>query len=330
VKHLLVVAVILTACIAHGQADDAAPDQHKKLSVHRLTAGQQTVWQGEQKFFHLLAQKDLKGYMALWDDGFVGWPDYMERPVGKPDIEASVAEEFRTAHAPDLPLPAPTPERMGRFGDVAITTYFWPEASESSPSQYRVLHAWQKGPNGWHIVGGMSCEVPQSRPAGAQSGSPPSSAKSADEAAVEAVVRGYEAAVQEFDYARVNTFLAPDAKWIERSAPEPAAFGPVVTGFWGDAKTTKVRLTNQPHDLEVHIADNLAWVTLFVDVTAIGDSEAARQLLGRTETEETGKPADATRSEWRATYTESEVLTRTPAGWKIVLGHTSRLPEKTN
>jgi len=48
------------------------------------------------------------------------------------------------------------------FGDVAVTHYFWPEADQSSPTVFRITHTWQKGPAGWHIIGGMSCGVPRS------------------------------------------------------------------------------------------------------------------------------------------------------------------------
>jgi hypothetical protein len=68
---------------------------------------------------------------------------------------------------------------------------------------------------------------------------------------------------------------------------------------------------------------------LQVDVTTISNNEAARALLARTELEETGKSSPSDQREWRATYIESEVLVKTPAGWKIALAHTSRLPEST-
>jgi hypothetical protein len=74
----------------------------------------------------------------------------------------------------------------------------------------------------------------------------------------------------------------------------------------------------------------MAWVTLFVDVTKTDDREESRNLLARTESKETRKLSDPTQREWRDIYFESEVLTKTPTGWKISLAHTSRLPEKTN
>jgi len=152
-------------------------------------------------------------------------------------------------------------------------------------------------------------------------------AQSDDKSAVEATVRGMEEAVQNYDFKRQDSLLAPGARWIERSRPELAAFDG--TGFFVRAKAAKVRLTNSPHDFDVHVQGDVAWITVLVDVTTIADNEEARALLARTELEETGKPSPPGQREWRATYVESEVLVRTPGGWKITLAHTSRLPENT-
>jgi len=147
-------------------------------------------------------------------------------------------------------------------------------------------------------------------------------ARSDEKSAVEATVRGMEEAVQAYDFARQDSLLVPGARWIEHSRPQPAAFDG--TGFFVEAKAAKVRLTNQPHDFDIHIQGDVAWITVLVDVTTIADNEAARALLARSEIEETSPPRQR---EWRATYVESEVLVKTPSGWKIALGHTSRLPD---
>ena len=126
-------------------------------------------------------------------------------------------------------------------------------------------------------------------------------------------------------FKKQDSLLAPGARWIERSLPLPAAYDG--TGFFVQAQAAKVRLSNRPHDFDIHIQGDVAWVTVLVDVTTISDNEEARALLARTETEETGKPSPPDQREWRATYVESEVLVRSARGWKIALAHTSRLPE---
>jgi ketosteroid isomerase-like protein len=290
------------------------------------------VWNGEQDYFRYLKTKDLKNFMALWDEDFVGWPDYTALPVRKREIRTSVAEEFQNP-ASTLPLlTKPSPEAITAFDDIALTFYFWPETDKTSATTSRIMHVWQNRKGSWHIIGGMDCEVPrpgQSVERATSSGNDKGSSPPSDEKiAVEGTVIGYEDALQTYDFGKANSFLAQDAKWIERSPPQTAASDGTEGGFWTKAKATKVRLRNEPHDFDVHVQENMAWVTLIVDVTTTADNEEARNLLARTETEETGKLSDPSQHEWRGTYVESEVLTKTPNGWKISLGHTSRLPEK--
>jgi ketosteroid isomerase-like protein len=296
-----------------------------------IDSKRQEVWKGEQEYFRFLKTKDLNKFMALWDDDFVGWPDYSALPLRKPDIRAGVVEEFKNP-ASSLPsLPEPSAEAINVFGDVALTFYFWPDADKTSSTTYRIVHAWQNGEGGWHIIGGMDCEVARTSQAVGHTTSSANDGPSTpndERAAVEATVRGYEEAIQNFDFNKANSFLAPDAKWIERSPAQTAAIDGTGGGFWTEAKATKVRLKNEPHDFDIHVQGNVAWTTLFVDVTTTADTDAARNLLARTETEETGALSDPSQREWRGTYVESEVLTKTPSGWKISLAHTSRLPDK--
>ena len=141
-------------------------EDHKKIANNPATAGhlspqQAEVWNEEQNYFRYLQARDLTSSISLWDDDFVGWPDYQKRPVRKAEIEADTAAEFR-APSDARPIPLPKPESVSVYGDVAITYYFWPETDESSPTIYRITHTWRKGPKGWRIIGGMSCAVPRS------------------------------------------------------------------------------------------------------------------------------------------------------------------------
>jgi hypothetical protein len=131
-------------------------------SEQSLSPQQKEVWNGEQNYFRYLQAKDLKSFMSLWDDNFVGWPDYSDHPLRKPDIESGVREEFQATPTSSRPTFSPKPEAITVFGDVAVTHYFWPDADETSPFKYRITHTWQKGPEGWRIISGMDCEVPRS------------------------------------------------------------------------------------------------------------------------------------------------------------------------
>jgi Domain of unknown function (DUF4440) len=134
-------------------------NQHSEQALPRE---QKEVWNGEQNYFRYLQAKDLKSFISLWDDNFVGWPDYSEHPLRKPDIESRVAEEVQATPTSTRPNPMPKPEAIAVFGDAAVTYYFWPEADETSPLKYRITHTWRKGPEGWRIISGMDCEVRRS------------------------------------------------------------------------------------------------------------------------------------------------------------------------
>jgi hypothetical protein len=131
-------------------------------SEQQLSRAQNEVWNGEQNYFRYLQAKDLKSFMSLWDDNFVGWPDYSDHPLRKPDIESSVSEGFQPTPMSARPNPMLKPESIAVFGDVAVTDYFWPEPDETSPFKYRITHTWRSGPEGWRIISGMDCEVPRS------------------------------------------------------------------------------------------------------------------------------------------------------------------------
>jgi len=129
--------------------------------IKPISSEEKEVWNGELNYYRNLHARDLKNFMSLWDDRFVGWPDYSQHPVQKAEIESSVAEEIQSGQTSSRPLPPPQPEAIAIFGDVAVTHYYWPEADKNSPFKYRITHTWQNGTNGWHIVGGMSCEAPR-------------------------------------------------------------------------------------------------------------------------------------------------------------------------
>ena len=322
-------ALLLLSCgLAQAQtpANTSPADGKVSASSQPLSPAQKEVWIAEESMHRYEQQRDTKRFLSLWNDNFVGWPDYEKRPVRKPEIEKGTVEEFQKPKSSGPTLPAPKPEAIGIFGDIAVTHYFWPEADETSPTVFRTTHTWKKGPQGWQIISGMSCEVPRADPTKIMSAESSSLSLGGEEKAVESTVRAYEHAIQEYDFAKADSLLAPNAKWIERSLPQSAAYDG--TGFFAEAKAARVRLTNEPHDFHTQIEGSVAWVTLLVDVTIIADNVVAGSLLARTETEETGKLSDPNQGTWRGRYVESEVLVRTPDGWKIAMAHTSRLPSK--
>ncbi len=139
-------------------------------------------------------------------------------------------------------------------------------------------------------------------------------AQDSEKSAVEGTVRSLEQAAQDYNLARVISLLTPDARWIENSLPAKA-----VDLEWPEfekAKAAGVRITIRPYDFETHVQGDVAWVTLTLDETLAGHSLEAQKFLH----------LDAA-GEVKATWVESEVLVKTPSGWKIALGHSSLLPK---
>lgn len=136
-----------------------------------------------------------------------------------------------------------------------------------------------------------------------------------EKSAVEATVRDFEQAAQDYNHAKVISLLTPEARWIEDSLP--AKVDDLEWPQFEKAKAAGVRIINRPHDFETHVQGDVAWVTLIVDVTLIADSPETQKFL------HLDKVGEVTVS-----FVESEVLVKTPSGWKIALGDTSRLPKE--
>ena len=138
-----------------------------------------------------------------------------------------------------------------------------------------------------------------------------------DKTAIEAVVRESEAAFASLDCGRVDAALAPGAKWIENSPPQPAE-----NAAWCEqAKAAGIRISYRLHDFDIQVHKDVAWVTLIVDGSFHAGTPEARALMGH---------AAADPSEWRITAVESIVLRKIEKSWKMVLGHSSVMPKASN
>jgi ketosteroid isomerase-like protein len=149
-------------------------------------------------------------------------------------------------------------------------------------------------------------------------------AQDSEKSAVEATVRGFEQAVQDFNRAKVDSFLTPDARWIENSLPEK--FDDAWQPF-DELKAAGIRITYRPHDFETHVQGDVAWVTLTIDGTFSADSAEGQKLLLEDPASKEACLSQATHVSCEVTFVESEVLVKAPSGWKIALGNTSSLPK---
>jgi hypothetical protein len=124
------------------------------------------------------------------------------------------------------------------------------------------------------------------------------------------VVLAHEQAVQRYDFNKVDSLHTPDARRIEESYPQ--LFEPAERRDFQPYKDAGMRIDYHPQDAVAYVRGNVAWVTVTLHSTWAADSLVGRAMLGG--------------SAWRATYVESFILVKTPAGWKIAFGHTSMLP----
>ena len=143
-----------------------------------------------------------------------------------------------------------------------------------------------------------------------------------EKTAVEATVRDFEQAVQDYNLAKVRSLLTPDARLIENSLPSKVS-DDVVCCAW---KAARIRFALRLQDLETHVQGDVAWVTLAIDGTESAESTEGRELLLRP------RPyrkclSQLTSVSCEINAVESHVLVKTPSGWKIALSHVTLLPK---
>jgi len=124
------------------------------------------------------------------------------------------------------------------------------------------------------------------------------------------VVLAHEQAVQAYDFDKVDSLHTPDARGIEESYPHPLE--PDERRSYQAYKDAGIRIDYHPQDAVAEVRANVAWVTVTLHSVWTADTPAGQAMLGVRE--------------GYATYVESFILVKTPAGWKIALGHTSMLP----
>jgi ketosteroid isomerase-like protein len=124
------------------------------------------------------------------------------------------------------------------------------------------------------------------------------------------VVLAHERAVQDYDFDKVDSLHTTDARVIEESYPHP--FEPGERQDWKVYQDAGIRIDYHPQDAVAEVRGDVAWVTVTLHSVWTADTPPAQAMLGTRE--------------GYATYVESFVLVKTPAGWKITLGHSDQLP----
>ena len=65
----ILLAVVVGLFISASLWSDSATDE-------------KAVWSLEEAYWQYVKSNDVKDYVTLWDDNFIGWPGFSQEPVG--------------------------------------------------------------------------------------------------------------------------------------------------------------------------------------------------------------------------------------------------------
>lgn len=116
------------------------------------------VWQLEENYWKYVAANDLKSYLTLWDEKFIGYPGN-NIITAKDHINDWIDNLYKDQHRHFKTELVRKVENV--FGDIVIVlydvNYTWTndknEVIEKINS--KITHTWKKTEKGWLIIGGM-------------------------------------------------------------------------------------------------------------------------------------------------------------------------------
>lgn len=113
------------------------------------------VWQLEENYWKYVKENDLKSYVTLWDEKFIGYPGN-NKIAGKDHITDWIEDmDKNKTGAFDYTL---TRKEENVFGDIVIVFYDVAHNSMKAGvkmTTYKITHTWRKTDKGWLIIGGM-------------------------------------------------------------------------------------------------------------------------------------------------------------------------------
>lgn len=117
-----------------------------------LSAEQKDVWKMEIKYWDLLKEGNLKGYMELWYKDVIAWPHWAPKPIGTEGLEKGTIPWYKFVRSHDL-----KPEAINLFDKFAFIyyRYSWTDPG-GGKHRGRIGHLWVKEDGKWQIIGGYS------------------------------------------------------------------------------------------------------------------------------------------------------------------------------
>ena len=143
---------LLVAALCFAQESKRSPEQEQ-------------VWNMEEKYWQIFKARDGEGYIALWDENFVGWPNSLQSPIGKNVIRANPFGLLEDRVLKSVQL---EPKSIQLFKDVAITYYvavieYSRKDGSIGTEALCFSHIWHRTNGAWLIIGGMSAPAQESK-----------------------------------------------------------------------------------------------------------------------------------------------------------------------
>ncbi len=116
------------------------------------------VWQLEENYWNYVKANDLKSYLTLWDENFIGYPS--TNIIGnKAHITDWIADMYKNNTGMTFNYEL-TRKAENVFGDIVMVFYdatqIWTnDKNEVKKNTYKLTHTWRKTNKGWLIIGGM-------------------------------------------------------------------------------------------------------------------------------------------------------------------------------
>lgn len=116
------------------------------------------IWQLEENYWKYVKEKDIKAYLSLWDENFIGYPS--NNIIGN---KAHITDWLRELYKDRSGVYNYTLTRKVEnvFDDIVIVLYdvaqTWSNDKDEivKRSNIKITHTWKKTDKGWLIIGGM-------------------------------------------------------------------------------------------------------------------------------------------------------------------------------
>ena len=153
---LRVVACLLAGALAVSSAGTAQP---------QASGSEQALWKLEHTYWRYVQDNDLRAYLSLWHEDFIGWPQTSASPIHKDHITDWITSQ--TSKGLRFKLGEFKPAAIQTIGDTSVV-YYWmtyellDKDGKGPAYTFRITHTWLKDENDWRIIGGMSAPEPAS------------------------------------------------------------------------------------------------------------------------------------------------------------------------